>query len=124
MMEPPETSRFRGMSPPPGAAATIARMAALEMIAPRFPGVMNCGRSSANATPSRSRKPATPLTRNLRANWPKPLCASPFRDVAPSVSMRAVRGVSGGGHHHGLLIDRGRVHLRDELAFGDDENPV
>jgi hypothetical protein len=38
--------------------------------------------------------------------------------------MRAVAGVSGGGHHYGLLIDRGRVHFRDELAFGDDENPV
>ena len=106
------------------AAATIARMAALEMIALRFPGVMNCGRSSVNASPSRSRKPATPLTRNLRANWPKPFCASSCGAVAPSVSMRAVRSVSGGGHHHGLLIDRSRVHFRDELAFGDDENPV
>src|SRR6202046_3424164 len=124
MMEPTETPRFRGMSTAACAAATIARMAALEMIAPRFPGVMNCGRSSVNASPSRSRKPATPLIRNLRANWPKPLCALSFGSVAPSVSMRAVAGVSGGGHHHGLLIDRGRVHFRDKFALGDDKNPV
>src|ERR1700733_1118754 len=124
MMEPTETSRFRVMSTTACAAATMARMAALEMIALRFPSVMNCGRSSVNASPSRSRKPATPLTRNLRANWPKPLCASSFGSVAPSVSMRAVAGVSGGGHHHGLLIDRGRVHFRDKFALGDDKNPV
>ena len=116
--------RFRVMSTTACAAATIARMAALEMIALRFPGVMNWGRSSVNASPSRRRKPATPLTRNRRANWPKPLCASSFDAVAPSVSTRAVQGVSGSRHHHGLLIDGGRVHFRDELAFGDDENPV
>src|SRR5271156_4381548 len=124
MTEPTETSRFRVMGTTACAAATIARMAALEMIALRFPGVMNCGRSSVNASPSRSRKPATPLIRNFRTNWPKPLCAPSLGGVAPSVSMRIVPGVSGSRHHHGLLIDGGRVHFRDELAFGDDENPV
>src|ERR1700722_11371635 len=124
MMEPTETSRFRVMSTTACAAATIVRMAALEMIALRFPGVMNCGRSSVNVSPSRSRKPPTPLTRNLRANWPKPLCASPFGSVETSVGMCTVSGVSGGGYHHSLLIDRGCVHFRDQLAFGDDENPV
>src|SRR3984957_9088542 len=124
MMEPTETSRFRVMSTTACAAATIARMAALEMIALRFPGVMNCGRSSVNVSPSRSRKPATPLIRNFRTNRPKPLCASSLGSVAPSVGMRVVAGVSGGGHHHGLLVDGGRVHFRDELAFRDDKNAV
>src|ERR1700729_1136329 len=90
----------------------------------RFPGMMNCRRRSVKASPSRSRKPATPLIRNFRTNWPKPLCASSLGGVVPSVSMRIVADVSGRGHHHGLLVDGGRVHFRDEFAFGDDKNAV
>src|SRR6478672_5072622 len=124
MMEPTETSRFRVISTTACAAATMARMAALEMIALRFPGAINCGRSSVKASPSRSRKAATPLTRNLRANWPKPLCDSSFGAAATSVSMLAIPCIPGGGHYHGLLIDRARIHFRDKLAFGDNKNSV
>ena len=125
MMEPTETSRFRVMRTTACAAATMARMAALEMIALRFPGAINCGRSSVNATPSKRRKAATPLTRNLSANWPKPFRASPSVDASPpSVSIRAVPRVPCGGDHHGLLIDRARIHFRDKLAFSDNEDAV
>jgi len=38
--------------------------------------------------------------------------------------MSRIPDVTGGSHHHRLLVDGGRIEFGDQFSFGDDEHPV
>src|SRR5579883_2329101 len=121
MIEPTDTSRFRVNSTTACAAATIARIEALDATTAKFCQVRNWGLSVAKTALSRSRKTTTPPSRSRSAR------SAILRRARPTAAlvedMRRLRA-AGGGAHNRLLRGVAPLNLRNDPPFCNNQNAI
>src|SRR5579872_2984026 len=121
MIEPTDTSRFRVSSTTACAAATIARIEALDATTARFCQVRNWGLSAAKTALSRTRKTTTPPSRSLSAR--SAMLRRGRLAAASGEDMRRLRA-AGGGAHDRFLRRAAPLDLRNDPPFCNNQNAV